>query len=136
MSQAMTRNGYVRAIYDARKELVGDLRGIPFQEPGHRVWLSIVGMTAEGVLVENADSPGEQSLVGRDRIAQLIQSVVMSGLGRPTELGWVRKVTEEPIMNWPLLVTKTGRTVRELKELGISWCLLNPCEGGKESWAG
>lgn len=132
--EAKTRGGYIRAMYDARKELLTDLRGIPFQEPGHRHWLSVVGVTYEGVLVEDADNPGEQSLVPRERMPQLIQSIVMSGLGRPVELGWLRKVTDEPIMNWPLLVTKTGRTVKELKEEGIAWSLLNPREGGKESW--
>lgn len=134
MDEHLTRAGYIRAMADARRELVQDLRGIPFQEPGHRHWMSIVGPVGDGALVEDADNPGETSFVPADKVAGLIQSVIMSGLGRPTEIGWIKKVDLDSIMNWPLLVTKTGRTVKELKELGISWCLLNPSEGGKESW--
>ena len=129
-----TKAAYLKTIREARVALLHSLVGIPFQEPGHRTWVKITGVSEDGAVVENADNPGEGTVVIWDKVPGLIRTVAASGLGHRNADGWERKVGGGFVYDWPHLVDMSGWSHEDLRGRGISWCLNNRKKGGEESW--
>ncbi len=134
MGERETKAAFLKTMREAQVGLLHSLVGIPFQEPGHRGWLKIIGVGEDGPLVENADDPGEGTLVGWDKVPGLIKTIAASGLGERSSDGWERKVGGGFIYDWPYLVLMSGWSYEELQGRGISSCLRNRKSGGTESW--
>lgn len=129
-----TKAAYLQTMKEAKEALLRSLVNIPFQEPGHRGWLKIVGVGSDGPLVEDADNPGESTLVPWERVDGLIKTVAASGLGHRGGDGWEKKTGGGYIYDWPYLVTMSGWSFEDLQMRGISWCLNHRKSGGQESW--
>jgi len=134
MGERETKSAFITTMREAKEALLHSLVGVPFQEPGHRTWLKIIGVGPDGPVVENADNPGEGTVVVWDRVDGLIKSVATSGLGSRNADGWERKTGGGFIYDWPFLVTMSGWSYEDLRGRGISWCLKNRRRGGEESW--
>lgn len=134
MGERETRAAYIKTMRDAKVALLQSLVGIAFQEPGHRGWVKITGIGPDGPLVEDADNPGEPTVVSWDRVDGLVKSVAATGLGPRNHDGWERKVGGGFVYDWPHLVTVSGWSYEDLQGRGISSCLRNRRKGGEESW--
>lgn len=129
-----TKVNFQRELRLARTKLLHSLVGIAFQEPGHRGWVKVVGVSDHGALVENADNPGDATVVVWDKVDSLIKTIAASGLGHRNADGWERKTGGGFVYDWPLLVTLSGWSLEDLEGRGISYCLNNRRKGGDESW--
>lgn len=134
MSEIATKAAFLKTMREAQVGLLHSLVNIPFQEPGSREWVKIVGVGEDGPLIENADNPGEGTVVSWERVSSLIKTVAASGLGHRNSDGWERKVGGGFIYDWPHLVMMSGWSYEELRGRGISSCLNNRRKGGEESW--
>ena len=129
-----TENGLRRELRLAKEDLLRSLVGIPFQEPGHQGWVKIVGVTEDGAVVENADNPGDGTVVIWERTEGLIKSVAATGLGPRNADGWERKTGGGFIYDWPTLVVLSGWGLEDLKMRGVSFCMNNRKKSGEASW--
>ena len=134
MGERETRAAYVKTMLEAKEALFQSLVRVSFQEPGHRGWLQVTGVTEHGVLVDNVDNPDEPTLVPWEKSDGLLRSIAATGLGERTGDGWERKTGGGFAYDWPYLVTISGWSYEDLQMRGISSCLRNRRKGGEESW--
>lgn len=134
VDQVATRAAFAKTMREAKVALLQSLVRIPFLEPGHGGFVTIVGVTPDGPSVDSADDPGNGRIVPWDRVDGLVKAVAASGLGHRNSDGWERKTGGGFVYDWPHLVTMSGWSYEDLQMRGISWCLNNRRRGGEESW--
>ena len=134
MGERETRAAFVKTMHEAKTALFQSLVRTNFQEPGHRGWLQVVGVTDDGILVDNVESPDEPTLVPWEKWTNLLKSIAVTGLGDRNGDGWYRKTGGGFIYDWPHLVTISGWSYEDLQMRGISFCIQNRRKGGEESW--